>query len=155
MGSSQRGNQTTSEEMAEMEQSKTASWSRPLSRMYQYNRDGVGTTGELKHPISQQEQKQRVSNVEEEGFEGRNMDTESENSTPSSSSNSTMSVSDGDVDDFLLRSYAQQIKERNIVKVHEIGVRSGVSRFSGPVTPIISPATNIRNYCVRSVASFR
>ena len=34
--------------MAEVEESKTASWSRPMSKMYQYKRDGVGTAGEFK-----------------------------------------------------------------------------------------------------------
>ena len=34
--------------MAEVEESKTASLSRPMSKMYQYKRDGVNTAGEFK-----------------------------------------------------------------------------------------------------------
>merc|ERR1711909_108733 len=138
--------------VGEEEGLKLPVWCRPVGRMYRYNRDIVGIADNIQYCSNNREvkpiRKQEPSPASEDHCEELVTDIESEKG-------STEPGSTNVVDEFLIRSYAQQIKERNIVKVQEIGVRSGVGRFSGPVTPIISSATNIRDFYIKSLEAMR
>eukprot|EP00092_Neocalanus_flemingeri_P006807 GFUD01007351.1.p1 GENE.GFUD01007351.1~~GFUD01007351.1.p1 ORF type:complete len:168 (+),score=30.24 GFUD01007351.1:62-505(+) len=146
-----------------VEEVKNPAWTRPISRLYQYNRDTVGSVSDFQDMIFWIDQKDSckpravevvVDEFEETKHENK-ANLERQASSTSSSSIKHDTLSQEDVDEFLERSYAQQIRERNTIKIHERGVRAGFTQFSGAVTPIISSATNIRDFYIRSIACKR
>merc|ERR1711862_8910 len=152
MGRSAGMSELESAGAGEEEGMKLPVWSRPVGRMYRYNRDIVGIADNIHHCSNKRELK---SNWKEEALPAIEDHCDEVVTDNESEKGSTEPGSPNAVDEFLIRSYAQQIKEKNIVKVHEIGVRSGVGRFSGPVTPIISSATNIGDFYIRSLEAMR
>merc|ERR1712050_422145 len=63
-------------------------------------------------------------------------------------------VSHGDVEKFLVRYYAQQERERNTAIVQRTSLLTGIQTpLPGPPSlPILSSATNLRDYYVKEVA---
>merc|ERR1711915_820133 len=169
MGQSTWGNQRRYPEDTEMseenrnEDVKVPIWERPVSRLYQYNRDLVGGRQQYKDIIEDIEKKssnsrsgQKVEEDKEDSADIKSISTSGSSSAGSQSTTSESSASvQYDVEEFLVRSYTQQIKEKNRIRAHEREVRTGLKKASGPVTPIISSATNIRDFYVKNVANMR
>merc|ERR1711915_1008508 len=158
MGQSTWGNQRRYPEDTEMseenrnEDVKVPIWERPVSRLYQYNRDLVGGRQQYKDIIEDIEKKssnsrsgQRVEEDKEDSADIKSVSTSGSSSAGSQSITSESSASDQyNVEEFLVKSYTQQIKEKNRIRAHEREVRTGLKKAFGPITPIISSAINIR-----------
>merc|ERR1711915_269871 len=143
-------------------------WERPVSRLYQYNRDLVGGRQQYKDIIEDIE-KRSSNSITGQKVEETNVDHHKEDSADIKSVSNSGSSSAGsqsitsecsasvqyDVEEFLVKSYTQQIKEKNRIRAHEREVRTGLKKASGPITPIISSAINIRDFYVKNVANMR
>merc|ERR1719483_334359 len=126
-------------------------FTRPKSKLYQYN------CKHCKHVIDLIDQKevndsQYYNNETIETVETGNNSISSSTRSPSSS---RLSESSDDIDQFLVKSYTQQIKERNKIIVHGHHVLARPGLVEPPLTPIISSATNIRDYYIKELARLR
>merc|ERR1711915_929034 len=166
MGDSNQERYPEHTEMSEenrKEDVKVPIWERPVSRLYQYNRDLVGGRQQYKDIIEDIEKKssnsrsgQKVEEDKEDSAEIKSISTSGSSSAGSQSTTSESSASvQYDVEEFLVRSYIQQIKEKNRIRAHEREVRTGLKKAFGPITPIISSAINIRDFYVKNVANMR